>query len=361
MQKKPGYEIIYSLEIFPCINKEEVMMKYKIGDEKKQLLLKLMKQAGKGVIVLIVTVMAFKFMAWNSFKLEQAADIAGEIGKEPSAVNLVVSGKDSLLFQKSFAYNERGNYYIINHFDITDHIRDAEDMTGGNFKMTVNSREITSFLLFRFNRFNVLFTGGYYFTFTTADSGIEDLVRLDRSFPDIGNSLFKLAVARKGAKGDKEEDKKEVIYQCFQGAEKELKYSSARVSIPLSAPFQKGKLYEIIFDYKISGGGKPVVMLAPASDRYELDTAVEGSYRKVSLLFSPQVDTASLKLYLMGRSEEKAKKGRFDGVVSFKDISVYRYEKEYPWLNEFHGSRVAYFDLVDRIKEEFIGVRFFEK
>lgn len=335
-------------------------MKHKISSEQKQFLVKLLKEVGKGVIVLIVTVMAFKFMAWNSFKLEQAVAIAGEIGQEPSAVNLVISGKNNALFRKSFAYNERGNYYIIHNFDIADHIRDTVDMTAGNsnIKITVNGRDITSFLLFRFNRFNVLFTGGYYFAFATANSGIEGLVQLDRLFPDIKNSLLKLDVS---GKGEQVEDKKEVIYQCLQDVEKELKYGSARISVPLPEPFKKGKLYEIIFDYKVTGRAKSVVMLVPASNRHELDTAVEGSYRKASLLFSPQMEMSAPVLYLMGRSEAKAKKGRFDGAVSFKDISVYRYEKEYPWLKEFHGSWITYFDLIDRIKEEFIGVKFFKK
>lgn len=337
------------------------MMKYKRSAERKQFLVKLMKEAGKGLVILIAVVLAFKFMAWNSFKLEQAVAIAGELGKEPSAlsVNLVVSGKTGPLFRQSFAYNEKGNYYIINRFDIAGQIRDAEDMSAGNIHITLNGRDISSYLVFRFKRFNVLYTGGNYFAFTTAESGIEDLVRLDRSFPDIENSLFKLAVARKGAKGERDEDKKELIYQCFQGVEKELTYGSAKISIPLPWVFNKGKLYEIVFDYKVTGGAKAVVMLSSASNRHELESAVEGSYRKVSLLFSPQEDVTASILNLLGRSQ--GKKGAFDGAVSFKDISIYKYGKEYPWLKEFHGSIAAYFDLVDGLNEEFIGVKYFQK
>jgi len=338
------------------------MVKYKISGERKQFLVKLLKEAGKGFVILIAAVMAFKFMAWNSFKLEQAGAIAGEIGKEPSAVNLEISGKIGPLFRQSFAYNDKGNYYIINRFDIAGHIRDAADFSGGNIHITVNNREVASFLLFRFKRFNVLYTGGYYFAFTTAESGIEDLVRLDRSFPDIENSLFKLAAARKGAEGEQDEDKKEVIYQCFQGAEKELTYGSARASIPLPGVFKKGKLYEIVFDYKVTRGAKAVVMLSPASNRHELAAGAEGKYRKVSLLFSPQEDVTAPILYLLGRSQ--GKQGAFDGAVSFKDIFLYRYEQDYPWLNEFHGSHsshVAYLDSVDGLKEEFVGVKYFQK
>lgn len=336
-------------------------MKYKLSVERKQFLLKLLKEAGKGFVILIAAVMAFKFMAWNSFKLEQAVAIAGELGKEPSAlsVNLVVSEKSSPLFRQSFAYNEKGNYYIINRFDIAGHIRDAADFSRGNIHITVNNREVASFLVFRFKRFNVLYTGGYYFAFTTAESGIEDLVRLDRSFPDIENSLFKLAAARKGAEGEQDEDKKEVIYQCFQGAEKELTYGSAKISIPLPGVFKKGKLYEIVFDYKVTRGAKAVVMLSPASNRHELAAGAEGKYRKVSLLFSPEEEVEAPVLNLLGRSQ--GKKGAFDGAVSFKDISIYRYGQEYPWLNEFHGSHVAYFDSVDGLKEEFVGVKYFQK
>jgi hypothetical protein len=316
------------------------MVKYKISGERKQFLVKLLKEAGKGFVILIAAVLAFKFIAWNSFKLEQAVAIAGELGKEPSAlsVNLEISGKIGPLFRQSFPYNEKGNHYIINRFDIAGHIRDAADFSGGNIHITVNNREVASFLLFRFKRFNVLYTGGYYFAFTTAESGIEDLVRLDRSFPDIENSLFKLAA--------QDEDKKEVIYQCFQGAEKELTYGSARASIPLPGVFKKGKLYEIVFDYKATAGAKAVVMLSSASNRHKLAAGAEGKYRKVSLLFSPEEDVAAPVLNLLGRSQ--GKKGAFDGAVSFKDISLYRYEQDY-------------LDSVDGLKEEFVGVKYFQK
>jgi hypothetical protein len=337
------------------------MMKYKRSAERKQFLVKFMKEAGKGMVILIAAILAFKFISWNFFKLEQAAAIAGELGKEPSAVNvnLEVSGKIGSLFRQGFTYNKKGNYYITNRFDITGQISDTGDLCTGNSHILVNGRDISTFLVFRFKQFNVLYTGGYYFVFNTADSGIEDLVRLDRTFPDIENSLFKLAIAQKGAKGEGDEDKKELIYQCFQGIEKELTYGSAKVSIPLPGVFNKGKLYEIVFDYKVTGKAKAVVMLSPAPNRYELDAAVEGKYRKVSLLFSPQEDVTASILDLLGRSQ--GKKGPFDGTVSFKDISLYRYEQDYPWLKELHGSHVAYFDSVDRLKEEFVGVKYFQK
>lgn len=337
------------------------MMKYELSNEHKPRLLRLMKAGGKGIIILIAAVMSFKFMSWNSFKLEHVVAIARELVQKPPAINVAIllqgglGRRPSSLFQKSFAFNEKGNCYIINQFDISDYIQDEADLKADNIKITINGREMTSFMLFQFKHYNVLFTGGYYFIFTKANSNIEEMIQLDQSVLRIENVLFKLAAM---GKNGEDEGKKEIIYQYFQGAEKELTYGSARVSIPLPGFYKKGKLYEIVFDYKVSGGVKPEVMLAPISKKYELGITEEGIYRKAGLLFSPQGDIEAPELNFLGRA--KGKKGHFDGTVSLKDIFVYSYEKEYPWLKKF-VSQVVYFDIIDKMKEELIGVKFFEK
>lgn len=340
-------------------------MKYEISSEHKQLLVRLMKVGSKGIIILIAAVMSFKFMSWNSFKLDQVAAIARELGKEPPAMNLDISLQGGLgrrPIQKSFAFNEKGNYYIINQFDIRDYIQHIQDeaTVSDNMKITLNGREMASFMLFQFKQYNVLFTGGYYFVFLNPDSRIVEtkgkIIGLDQSFPRIESSLFKLAAMGTSTGNAGNEEKKEIISQYFQEVEKELTYGNARVSISLPGSYKKGTLYEIVFDYKVSGGVKPGVMLAPISKKYELDITMEGNYRRAGLLFSPQIDIESPMLYLFVRA--KGKKGHFDGTVSFKDISVYCYKDEYPWLKEF-VSQVAYFDIIDKMKEEFIGVKFF--
>ncbi len=340
-----------------------------MNTEQKQFLQKLIKEAGKGLVILIVAVMAFKFMSWNSWKLEQVADIAGNIGKEPPAVNLVLLEKDKPGFQKSFVHNEKGNYYLINNFDISGYLKGISDNSGSSIKITVNNREVTSFLLFRFKRYHVLYTGEYYFVFMAESSGIEDLVRLNETVPAVVNSLFKLAVS------SNDEERKENIAQYFQGVEKEINYGKARISIPLTGTFKKGKLYEIYFEYKVSGEAKPVVVLASVANRHKLDIKGDRNYRKAVLMYSPQEDTTGLVLHLLGRHTEK--KGRFDGAVSFKDVSIYchenshqgtrapRYtkghEREYPWLKEFPVLQVTYLDFIAKIKDEFLGTSFFEK
>ncbi|HLP60141.1 MAG TPA: hypothetical protein VK186_14980 [Candidatus Deferrimicrobium sp.] len=341
-------------------------MVHRLNAEQKRFPVKLMKEVGKGLLVLIVVVMAFKFMTWNLWKLTQAVDIASEINKELPAVNLAILEKNNPLFQKSFVPNEKGNYYLINHFDIAPYLQDANadadantnaaDSGAGHIKITVNRREIASFLLFRFNRYHVLYTGDYYFIFMKANSGIEDQVRVTETFPGIAHALFKLAVAGKEKRG---EEKKKNLYRYYRDVEKELTYGSAKLSIPLPGLFKKGKLYEITFDYKVTGEAKPMVILDPPLNRHELETVTTGSYRKAVVMFSPPMDMTEPGLYLVGRSN--GKKGRFAGTVFFKDIAVYRYDEEYPWLKQFYGMQVSYLDLIDRVKEEFVGVKFFQK
>jgi hypothetical protein len=122
----------------------------------------------------------------------------------------------------------------------------------------------------------------------------------------------------------------------------------------------------MVFDYKVTGDARPVILAAPGPFHresilfsHELDTSMPGSYRKVSLLFSPRQDRVSPMLHVMGREKSKKQPGRpFTGIVWIKNISVYQYEKEFPWSNHLNGSRVAYLDFLNKIKDEFIGNEF---
>jgi hypothetical protein len=315
----------------------------------------ILKEIGRGILILFITVLAFKFIMWNFWKLEQAAAVTKGIHKAPSAVNVTASTGNTTLFQKGFAYNRKGNYYIINHFDIAPHI---ENIANGFVKLAVNDQEISSLLLSQFKHFNAFCFNGYCFAFTTEHSGIEDLLRLREWMPFMAGCLFKLAVI--------DEEAKQVIYRLFEDSERELKYGRARISSLLPLTFKKGKLYEMVFDYKVTGDAKPVILAAPAPFHresilfyHELDTSMPGSYRKVSILFCPREDWVSPVLYVMGRKKSKKQPGRrFDGVVWVKNISIYQYQKEFPWLNHLNGSRVAYLDFLNKIKDEFIGKEF---
>ena len=152
---------------------------------KKQVLLKMI---GNGLIILIVTVLTYKFIAWNSWKVEQAVTQAKKILAAPPAVNLTLSKKNTPLFQKGFAHNSQGNYYIINHFDITPYIGENLDLS-----LSVNKQKNDSLLLYRFKHFNIIVSMGFRFVFTTSQCSMEEFINLVDSMPLIINSLSEVA------------------------------------------------------------------------------------------------------------------------------------------------------------------------
>jgi hypothetical protein len=147
----------------------------------------LLKNVSNGLIILIVTVFTYKFIMWNFWKLEEATAQAKKILEAPPAVNLILSKGNSVLFQKSFPYNVKGKYYIINHFDITPFIGDKLDLI-----MSVNKTNCDSFLLYRFKHFNIISFRDYCFVFTTRDCEMEEFLKLIDAMPRIMDSLPKL-------------------------------------------------------------------------------------------------------------------------------------------------------------------------
>ncbi|MCP5109041.1 MAG: hypothetical protein GY950_37010 [bacterium] len=311
------------------------------------------KEVGTGFLVLLITVLAFKFIAWNYWKLEQAVTLTKEIFAAPPAVNLTVSTENSLLFQKSFSHNRNGHYYIINHFDITPHIK---DIAGGSITLTVNDQKIDSFLLFRFTRFNIVHFNDYYFALTTQNCRIEDLVRLRETMPVIAGSLFKLALKGK-------QNTKECVHRLFDGTPEELRYRRGRFTAPLVS-FEEGKIYEVIFHYKAVGDTVPVIMLAGGPNggeftplRYQLDTSIRGRYRKAALLFRSPARLVSPVLHLSARGR-RGHHGPFSGKVFFRDISVYRNAEKFPGSAHLNRPSIVYFNFLNKIKDEFIGKEF---
>lgn len=136
----------------------------------------------------MVCVLTFKFFMWNYWKVEQAWSQAKDILKAPPAVNLELREENILLFQKSFAYNPRGNFYLINHFDIAPYIGDKLELT-----MTVNKVNPGSLLLYRFKRFNIIVIKDYYFVFFIQSIEIEEFVKLRDSMLLVFKSLPGLA------------------------------------------------------------------------------------------------------------------------------------------------------------------------
>jgi hypothetical protein len=150
----------------------------------------ILKKIGIGIIICIVSVLTFKFIMWNKWKVERAAVLAKKIFRAPAAVNLTLSNNNGILFQKSFAHNPNGNYYIINHFDITPHVDKANRL---KLTLMVNGQEAVPVDLHRLKSVNILHCTGFdpdiYFAFTTSDCEMEEFIRLIHSLPAIINSL----------------------------------------------------------------------------------------------------------------------------------------------------------------------------
>jgi hypothetical protein len=150
----------------------------------------IIKKIGIGVIICAASVLTFKFLMWNYWKVERTATLAKKILRAPAAVNLTLSNRGGVLFQKSFVYNPDGNYYIVNHFDIAPYIDQANRLT---LNLGINRRQSVSAAVHRFETFNLLHCTGFdadiYFAFTTGDCDMEEFVRLIRLLPSIINSL----------------------------------------------------------------------------------------------------------------------------------------------------------------------------
>lgn len=157
----------------------------------------LLKTIGSGLVILIVMGLTYKFTRWNYWKVEQAVTQAKKILTAPPALNLTLSKTNTVLFQKSFAQNSQGNYYIINQFDITPYIGDNLDLT-----LSINRQNSDSPWLYRFKHFNILASRGCCFVFTNPRCGIEEFIKMKDSLPLIIASLPKLAANGNKAQGE---------------------------------------------------------------------------------------------------------------------------------------------------------------
>lgn len=156
----------------------------------KQKQQEILKKIGIGIIIVVVSVLTFKFLMWNYWKVERSTALAKKILHAPAAVNLTLADDNGILFQKSFAHNPNGNYYLINQFDITSHVDDANRL---KLTIIVNGQKVVPVDVHRFKTFNIIHcTGsepGIYFAFTTRDCEMEEFIRLIHSLPAIINSL----------------------------------------------------------------------------------------------------------------------------------------------------------------------------
>jgi hypothetical protein len=316
-----------------------------------------MRKIGIGILVLVISILTFKFISWNFWKLQDAVDTAQKIIKAPAAVNLAISREGTTLLQESFAYNRKGNYYIINRFDISPYIRDR------SLRVTVGKQPLSAFLLFRFTSFNVICYKDFYFIFFKDDCPIEEFIRWKDSMPLVVGSLYKLILQT----GNVEEEKSsEIIYSFLNKPGIELSYGNGRLSRSIPVTFKKGLWYEMVVYYRVTGRARPVIMLT--EDPFSPDSPVirgvldyslpdrDGTCRAF-IVFNPGTDFTTPLIHLLLRRPRRYKHTH-GGKISFENIIFYRYSSIPPGMSDLACSGIAITnaDFLSTIRKEFIEV-----
>jgi hypothetical protein len=311
----------------------------------------LMKKIGNGILFCLITILAFKFFAWNSWKLEWAADFMRGVINAPPAVNLTVTDSHGLHFKNSFSFNPTGNYYIINRFDISPYIRESSGLM-----FSIDKHHQQSPLIYRFKNFNIAAVGDRFFVFTKPDCGIDAFVELKDSAFSIVNSLARLTV-------DKE--KKGTLFRSFPETPVELKYRNGRLSVPLPVPFLKGDTYEIVFDYRLEDTSPDATLFirvfaaGKGNESVIVNHALETPppefgerYREACIVFSPGTGVPSPLLYVTVRS--RFGWGAFAGRVYLKNITLYKYDRVFEGKTQLPRSTITYSDVLEKVKETFL-------
>ena len=308
-------------------------------------------EIGKGIIVLVIIIAAFKFISWNFFKLVQAADVTKVILSAPAAVNLTLSKGNTTLYRRSFPFNRNGNIYLDNRFDITPYLNDE------SIRLTLNHRPpeaLRAIRVFRFTRFNILYSEDSCFVFTTPGCEIEDLVRLRDTAPFIPGALSKLAVDL-----EMENREKDLILRLFEDSEKILKYHSGRFSLALPAPLNDSEIYEVTFEYNLTGKARPIILLTTGTHLKEniafhhrlSDTSKQGGTRKISLLVPFTGKPVPSAFRIIARYPRS--RPHHDGAVHIRNLTLYRYALERTPAR----TRVAYSDIAAKLRNDLIELR----
>lgn len=151
---------------------------------------RIMKSAGPVLLVLVATLLAYKFYMWNHWKVERAVAQARKIAAAQPAVNLAVTKDGKPLHRQSFAYNGDGNYYLTNRFDIGLFIEEDKKLT---VSLELGRGPAVLAGLHRFEKYNIVLldTGGerFYFVFTTRKCRMEDFIGLRAGIPRVIDSM----------------------------------------------------------------------------------------------------------------------------------------------------------------------------
>jgi hypothetical protein len=133
----------------------------------------------------VVTVLTFKFIMWNFWKVEQAVEMVGKIKRAKSAVNLMLANDKQVLLRKSFPFNKAGNYYIINQLDISPYIATDKGVQRLLLRVQVNGKISTDLPVVGDAQANIIKFDTHYFVFTTGESTINEFLRLREKVPDM--------------------------------------------------------------------------------------------------------------------------------------------------------------------------------
>jgi hypothetical protein len=318
-----------------------------------ELLKDIFKKAAVPLLLGVVTLLAFKFFMWNSWKVERTKYLAESYFNAPSAVNLELSRGPDVLFEKSFPYNPAGRYYLVNGFDIMPYVKEEGKIGFLGVAVTVNRPRTRPDRLYRFKDFNIMEVQGAYFVFTSAGGGIKNLVRLRKNLPVIIPALPYLDPVR--AKG--------AVYRTGDEFAVVLAYGRGRYSTNLDGALAPGTSYQLELEYKCEGGtgGVPIVLLGrpPFSGedfvfRHSLERAGPG-YRVCLIRFKTGSSGKAPRLHLLVRRRRGG--GEFDTMVFFKKISLsllYGDEPGRARPGQAAGVKIAYADQVEAAGEEFV-------
>ena len=285
----------------------------------------LLKKAAIPLLLGMVTLLAFKFIMWNTWKVERAVNMAKHVIKAKPAVNLSLFNTEGTLFKKGFPYNHKGNFYLIRHFDITPYIKQSGTNSYLDIRLAVNGDSAPLKTdLYLFKKFNVLDFREHCFIFAKQDCSIEDFVSIMKLAPKLVNTLYFLPLDPKGV------TKENLALDC------RLTYGNGRYTMVLSGTFRKSRVYQIQFHYRCTGpeDARPSVMLAKPP--YEKGNIIfrknliptgthneKVAFRRGFILFSPGFSITDPELHFIARSGSG--KRTFQGGVHFKNATLIRH------------------------------------
>jgi hypothetical protein len=168
----------------------------------------LLKQIGNGLLLLVIIILTYKFLAWNYWKLDMSVATARDIVRAPAAVNLTLSSETGALFKTGFAPNPEGHFYIVNQWDLAPYIKMKTAGAAGarkpvpaikkGLRVFIDGNEIENgdLKVYLFRRYRILSADKdgrtVYFVFISENCGIDHFVKIKDRLPGIIDTIEKL-------------------------------------------------------------------------------------------------------------------------------------------------------------------------